>query len=295
MLGRALERIVVAQTRWAKPLGDWLHGIVAAIFGRMLPIRDFLAGTWLGHPLHALITDVPIGALTVTIVLDLIGQPTAADVTLLVGVLTMLGAALAGFADYSTTDGRARVRATVHSLLMLVSLVIYLVSLVIRATGPANRALPIALSIVAYVILAGGAFVGGDVVYLLGNVVDRHAWRSSGTKWQPLQVGETAGGTAGETPREIAEGSLVKARLGIQDLVLIRTGDTILALHNQCAHAGGPLDEGTLVDGCVECPWHGSRFEVATGRRRRGPTVYDQPTYEVRAAQAGGYEARRTS
>lgn len=287
MLGRLLERIVVAQTPWAKPFGDWLHGIVAAILGRMLPIRDFLAGTWLGHPLHAVLTDVPIGALTLTIVLDVIGQPVAADVALLIGVLSMLAAALAGFADYSTTDGRARVRATVHSTLMLVALLLYLVSLAIRATGPASRALPIALSIVAYVILAGGALVGGDVVFVLGNMVDRHAWRSSGTKWQPLEISESDG--------EIAEGTLVKAKLGIQDLVLIRTGETILALHNQCAHAGGPLNEGTLVDGCVECPWHGSRFEVATGRRRRGPTVYDQPTYEVRKVEAGGYEARRVS
>lgn len=283
MLGRLLERIVVAQTGWAKPFGDWLHGVMAAIFGRMLPVRDFLAGTWLGHPLHALLTDVPIGALTVTIVLDLIGQPVAADVALLIGVLSMLAAAAAGYADYSTTDGRARVRATVHSSLMLVSLVIYIVSLVIRAGGPTNRAVPIALSLVAYLILAGGAFVGGDVVFALGNMVDRHAWRSSGTKWQPLEVGE------------IAEGTLVKARLGIQDLVLIRTGQTILALHNQCAHAGGPLSEGSLVDGCIECPWHGSRFEIATGRRRRGPTVYDQPTYEVRPLEAGGYEGRRTA
>jgi len=62
-----------------------------------------------------------------------------------------------------------------------------------------------------------------------------------------------------------------------------------------CAHAGGPLDEGTLEGDVVRCPWHGSRFEVATGRRRRGPTVYDQPTYEVRPAEAGGYEARRVS
>jgi nitrite reductase/ring-hydroxylating ferredoxin subunit len=283
MLGRLLERLVDAQTRWAKPVGDWLHGVTAAVFGRILPVRDFLAGTWLGHPLHALLTDVPIGALTVTIVLDVIGQPVAADVALLIGVLAMLASALAGYADYSTTDGRARVRATVHSAVMLVSLAIYVVSLAIRATGPTNRALPIALSIVAYVILAGGAFVGGDVVFVLGNMVDRHAWRSSGTKWQPLEVGE------------ITEGSLVKAKLGIQDLLLIRTGDTILALHNQCAHAGGPLNEGTLVDGCVECPWHGSRFEVATGRRRRGPTVYDQPSYEVRKIDAGGYEARRVS
>jgi nitrite reductase/ring-hydroxylating ferredoxin subunit/uncharacterized membrane protein len=283
MLGRLLERLVDAQTRWAKPVGDWLHGVTAAVFGRILPVRDFLAGTWLGHPLHPLLTDVPIGALTVTIVLDLIGQPVAADVALLIGVLTMLASALAGYADYSTTDGRARVRATVHSAVMLVSLVIYIVSLAIRATGPTNRALPIALSIVAYVILAGGAFVGGDVVFLLGNMVDRHAWRSAGTKWAPVEVGE------------IAEGSLVKAKVGIQDLVLIRTGDAILALHNQCAHAGGPLNEGTLVDGCLECPWHGSRFEVASGHRRRGPTVYDQPTYEVRKVDAGGYEARRVS
>jgi len=283
MLGRVLERLIDAQSRWAKPLGEWLHRWMAAIFGRMLPIRDFLAGTWLGHPLHALLTDVPIGALTVVIVLDVAGQPAAADVALLVGVVTMIASALAGYADYSTTDGRARVRATVHSSLMLVSLVIYVVSLAIRATGPTSRTLPIALSIVAYLILAAGAFVGGDVVYALGNVVDRHAWRPSGAKWQSLDVGE------------IAEGTLVKAKAGAQALVLIRSGDTIQALHDLCAHAGGPLSEGTIVMGCVECPWHGSRFEIATGRRRRGPTVYDQPAYEVRAVAAGGYEVRRIS
>jgi nitrite reductase/ring-hydroxylating ferredoxin subunit/uncharacterized membrane protein len=283
MLGRVLERVIDAQSRWAKPLGEWLHGLMAAIFGRMLPIRDFLAGTWLGHPLHALLTDVPIGALTLVILLDVVGQPVAADVALLVGVVTMIASALAGYADYSTTDGRARVRATVHSSLMLVSLVIYVVSLAIRATGPTSRSLPIALSIVAYLILAAGAFVGGDVVYALGNMVDRHAWRPSGAKWQSLDVGE------------IAEGTLVKAKAGAQALVLIRSGDTIQALHDLCAHAGGPLSEGTIVMGCVECPWHGSRFEIATGRRRRGPTVYDQPAYEVRAVAAGGYEVRRIS
>jgi nitrite reductase/ring-hydroxylating ferredoxin subunit/uncharacterized membrane protein len=283
MLGRVLERFIDAQSRWAKPLGEWLHGLMAAIFGRMLPIRDFLAGTWLGHPLHALLTDVPIGALTLVIVLDVVGQPVAADVALLVGVVTMIASALAGYADYSTTDGRARVRATVHSSLMLVSLVIYVVSLAIRATGPTSRTLPIALSIVAYLILAAGAFVGGDVVYALGNMVDRHAWRPAGAKWQSLDVGE------------IAEGTLVKAKAGTQALVLIRSGDTIQALHDLCAHAGGPLSEGTIVMGCVECPWHGSRFEIATGRRRRGPTVYDQPAYEVRAVAAGGYEVRRIS
>ncbi len=283
MIGRVLERILDAQSGWAKPLGDWVHRLLAAIFGRMLPIRDLLAGTWLGHPFHALLTDVPIGALTLVIVLDVVGQPTAADVALLIGVLAMFAAALAGFADYSTTDGRARVRATVHSTLMVVALVVYLVSLAIRASGPTGRALPIALSIIAYLVLAAGAFVGGDVVYALGNMVDRHAWRPSGAKWQPLEVGE------------IPEGTLVKAKVGAQALVLVRSGDAVNALHDVCAHAGGPLNEGTLVDGCVECPWHGSRFEIGTGKRRRGPTVYDQPSSEVRVVPAGGYEVRRVS
>jgi nitrite reductase/ring-hydroxylating ferredoxin subunit len=141
----------------------------------------------------------------------------------------------------------------------------------------------IALSIVAFVVLSAGAYVGGDVVFALGNMVDRHAWRPAGAKWQPLEVGD------------LPDGTPVNARLGLQGLVVVRSGETIHALHDQCAHAGGPLSGGRLVDGCIECPWHGSRFELATGRRRRGPTVYDQPTYEVRPADAGGYEARRTS
>jgi len=283
MLGRLFIRIIDAQNGWARPFGDWLHGLVDAIYGRMVPIRSFFNGTWLGHPLHAVLTDVPIGALFLVIVLDLLGQPTGADVALVLGVLTMLGAAIVGFADYSVTDGTARVRATVHSTVMIVALVVYLVSLGLRAGSPADRTVPIALSIVGFLILSAGAYVGGDVVFVLGNMVDRHAWRPAGAKWAQLEVAE------------LEEGVPLRGKAGIQNLVVVRWGDTIHALHDQCAHAGGPLSGGKIVDGCIECPWHGSRFELATGRRRRGPTVYDQPAYEVRAAEGGGYEVRRVS
>ncbi|MEA2535973.1 MAG: hypothetical protein QOF11_207 [Chloroflexota bacterium] len=283
MLGRALTRLIDAQAGWARPFGDWLHGAADAIFGRMVTIRSLLNGTWLGHPLHAVLTDVPIGALTVVIVLDLLGQPTAADAALVLGILAMVASAVIGFADYSVTDGKARVRATVHSTLMIVALLLYVVSLALRAGSPVDRTAPIILSIVAYLVLSAGGFVGGDVAYVLGNMVDRHAWRPAGTKWAPLEVGD------------LPEGQLVRGKLGAQNLVLVRQGDTILALHDQCAHAGGPLSGGRIVDGQVECPWHQSRYELTTGRRRRGPTVYDQPTYEVRPAEASGYEARRTA
>ena len=76
---------------------------------------------------------------------------------------------------------------------------------------------------------------------------------------------------------------------------MIREGDRILAVHAQCAHAGGPLAEGELVDGAIQCPWHGSRFRLADGHVVRGPSMYDQPAYDVRPAEAGGWEVRRAA
>lgn len=281
-MARFLTRLIDAQAVWARPLGDFVHGIVHWLFHRMKPVHNFLNGTWLGHPLHAVLTDVPVGVFTVVIILDIVDQRQAADVALLFGIVAMVAAAVAGYADYADTDGTARVRATVHSTLMVVALVIYLISLATRLGTPLDRTLPIATSLVAYLFLAAGAFVGGDVVYALGNMVDHHAFRGRSAKWTPL-----------EAPADLPEGVPTKAKAGAQTLVLVRRGDTVLALHDTCAHAGGPLSEGRVVDGCIECPWHASRFDLTTGHLRRGPSVYDQPRYEVRRTPEGGWEARR--
>jgi len=283
-MARFLTRLIDAQAVWARPFGDFNHRWLSALFRRMWTIKDLLHGRWLGHPLHSAATDLPIGVLTVVIVLDLLGQPAAADIALIVGVLTMLTAAVPGAVDYSDTDGTARVRATVHATLMVVALVIYIISLLLRAGSPTDRTLPIGRWVVGYLILIAGACVGGDVVYVLGNMVSRHAFRGAGTKSIAFDLGAAT---------EIPENTPIKAKLGINNLVLVRQGDTIHALHEQCAHAGGPLSEGTLVDGCVECPWHGSRFRLSDGLVQQGPSVYDQPAYELRIAEGGGYEVRR--
>lgn len=283
MIGRFLTRIVDAQAGWARPFGDFNHRWLSGLFRPMRPVKDFLNGTWLGHPVHAALTDLPIGVLTVSIILDLIGQPVGADVALLVGVLSIVAAAVAGLADYTDTDGTARMRATVHATLMTVSLVVFAASLAIRAGNPADRTIAIVLVVVGYLVMSASAAIGGDVVFLIGTHVNRHAWRGAGAKWVPLELGDLA---------DIPEGGPTKAKAGINTLVLVRTGETILALHETCAHAGGPLAEGTLVDGCIQCPWHGSRYRLTDGHVRRGPSMYDQPAYEVRRGDAG-WEVRR--
>jgi nitrite reductase/ring-hydroxylating ferredoxin subunit/uncharacterized membrane protein len=286
-MDRWLARLVVAQGRWAKPFGEFNHRWLHALFHPMPAVRDFLNGRWLGHPLHGLLTDAPIGILFLVIVLDVLGQRTAADIALLIGILAMGAAALAGLADYSDTDGTARERATVHGTLMVIALLVYVLSLALRAGGGDDRTIATLTSVFAFLVLAAGAYVGGDVVYVLGNMVRHHAFLGGGTKWLALEPAESD--AAGDIP----EGRLVKGKLGINALVLVRQGDAVLALHDQCAHAGGPLSGGTLEDGCVACPWHGSSFRLSDGRVRRGPSVYDQPAYEVRRAEAGGWEARR--
>ena len=293
MLARFLIRTMDAQAVWTKPLGDLAHRFLHWLFHRMPAVRDLLNGRWLGHPLHAVLTDAPIGILFLVIVFDVIGQPGAAAWALGVGILAMLAAALAGFADYADTDGRPRERATLHSTLMILALVLYVISMLLRLGGegaldpvPATAGW---LSVASFLILSAGAYVGGDVVYMLGNMVNRHAFRGAGAKWIALEPAEVDG--AGTIP----EGRPIRAKLGINQLVLVRQGDRILALHDTCAHAGGPLNEGKLVDGVIECPWHYSRYRLADGHVVRGPSVYDQPAYEVRAKEGGGWEARRQS
>lgn len=288
-MDRILGRLVAAQARWARPLGDFNHRWLHALFRPIPAVRDLLNGRWLGHPLHGVLTDVPIGILFLVIVLDIAGQRGAADIALVVGILAMLAAAVTGAADYADTDGAARERATVHSALMVTALLVYVTSLVMRITGGdgSDRVATIWVSIVAFVILSAGAYVGGDVVYVLGNMVSRHAFRGGGTKWITLEPAELD--AAGDIP----EGRPVKGKLGINTVALVRQGDVVLAVHDQCAHAGGPLSGGTISDGTVTCPWHGSRFRLADGHVVQGPSVYDQPAYEVRRTEAGGWEARR--
>ena len=286
---RWLARLMDVQGRWTKPFGDFNHRWLHALFRPMPVVRDLLNGRWLGHPLHAVLTDAPIGIMFLVIVFDLAGQPLATHTKaiLLIGILTMLAAALAGLADYSDTDGAARERATLHGTLMVVALLLYVVSFVLRQGQSPPWPAAIAFSLAGFLVISAGAYVGGEVVFALGNMVSRHAFRGAGTKWITLEPAEA------DADGNIPEGRPVKGKLGINTLVLVRQGETILALHDQCAHAGGPLSGGTLEDGSVVCPWHASRYRLSDGHVTRGPSVYDQPAYEVRRADAGGWEARR--
>lgn len=288
-MGSRLARLLARGDRAARGFGDWNHRWLSALFRPLRPVRDILNGRWLGHPLHPAITDVPIGAFVVALILDLVGQPDGAVWAVIVGQASFAAAAITGLADYSDADGTTRARATVHGTVMVVGGALTLASLAVRLGGATTDVVAIVLLVAGLLVIGAGAYVGGDLVFRLGSMVDRHAFRGAGGKWVRLDTGEVA--DLGTLP----ERSPRRMRAGANDLVIVRDGATIHALHAVCAHAGGPLDQGTIVDGCIECPWHGARYRLDDGAVRRGPSVYDQPRYEVRAAEGGGYEVRRAA
>ncbi|MGH3494444.1 MAG: Rieske (2Fe-2S) protein, partial [Sciscionella sp.] len=120
----------------------------------------------------------------------------------------------------------------------------------------------------------------GHLAYSLGVGVDTNAFDVGAVDWTPLGV---------EVPED---GRPVRAVVDSVPVVAVRQPDGVRVLAGRCSHRGGPLYEGEVADGCITCPWHGSRFDLATGAVEQGPAAAEQPVYEVRETE-GGIEVRR--
>ena len=121
-----------------------------------------------------------------------------------------------------------------------------------------------------YAIALGAAYLGGDLVY--GQRIGvTHADARLPEEFTPV-IDSAA----------LAENTMVRARAGETDVLLVRQHGRVCALVHACAHLGGPLSEGTLKDGSVVCPWHGSEFALEDGRVLNGPATHNQPCLVVR-------------
>ncbi|MGF1467747.1 MAG: Rieske 2Fe-2S domain-containing protein [Sandaracinaceae bacterium] len=70
-------------------------------------------------------------------------------------------------------------------------------------------------------------------------------------------------------------------------IAVVRDGDLVTAIHGVCAHQGGPLYEGKVLDGCLTCPWHGWQYRTSDGQ---SPPPFEErlPTYRVALAPSDG-------
>lgn len=237
------------------------------------PLKDALSGSWLGHALHPVLTDVPIGCWTNAFFFDLMPWSrrarTAADALIALGIAAAVPTAATGLSDWVDTKGSTRRVGTTHAALNSVALVLYIASL--RARRKGSRARGIALAMVGAGVVTVSAALGGHLVYNLGVGVRTTAFDDELGDWTDVAA-----------EAELVEGAPVQVLAGEVPVLLLRRGGAIHALADRCTHRGGPLHEGEVAGGCVVCPWHMSAFRLEDGVLERGPSTYDQPVFDVR-------------
>jgi 3-phenylpropionate/trans-cinnamate dioxygenase ferredoxin component len=79
----------------------------------------------------------------------------------------------------------------------------------------------------------------------------------------------------------LPQDSGVRVKVGELRIAMFRVGERVYALADRCSHAEAWLSEGEIWDGAVECPRHGSEFDLETGVPMSLPATKPVPTYEV--------------
>lgn len=248
-------------------------------------VKDAVSGTWLGHALHPLLTDAVIGPWTSVLILDAVGgedSQRAAELLIGVGIAASVPTALTGASDWADTevgDESARRVGALHAVLNTTALGLFTASLAARRSGRRGRGK--ALAAAGGAALAVSGHLGGHLSYSQGVGVEQTAFDPGPEEW-----------TATIPAAELGEGDATCATAGRTPVLLVRRRGTVHAIHNRCSHRGGPLDEGDVSDGCVTCPWHGSRFRLSDGAVEQGPATGPQPAFDVRERD-GRLEVRR--
>lgn len=81
---------------------------------------------------------------------------------------------------------------------------------------------------------------------------------------------------------DVQVSQMMAVEVNDERICLANVNGKYYAIGNVCTHMGGPLAEGKLEDYIVQCPWHGSRFDIRSGKVVRPPAMKPEPTYEVK-------------
>jgi nitrite reductase/ring-hydroxylating ferredoxin subunit/uncharacterized membrane protein len=252
-------------------------------------VRNALDGKWLEVPLHPVLTDVPVGSWTAALVFDGLDAATdsraarnAADASLVMGILGALGAAVTGLSDWRYLSGGSRRMGVAHGLLNTIGLVLSVVSLLLRATG--RRKAGRLTFLAGYSVSGMAAHLGGELSYNYGVRVNRNTFVPDGPEdFVPVLDEE-----------ELPQNGTRKVEVDGAGILLSRSsGGEICAISSVCSHLGGPLEEGSRDGGTVVCPWHGSRYDLCSGKVLESPAVFPQSRYETRVRD-GRIEVKAT-
>jgi nitrite reductase/ring-hydroxylating ferredoxin subunit len=244
-------------------------------------VTNALNGVWLGHPVHAPLVSVASGAIGTTLTLDALtvlagkkgkaalGTTQLADHALALGILANLGSVVTGMTDWQHTHEQERRIGLVHGLLNVTATTLYVFSWNERRRGRHLRGR--VASVIGYGISAGSGYLGGALVFGSGIGIDRSGARLNTSKWIPVL-----------SEKSLANGKPQRVDVDGVGVVVCHDGDSVAAVGEFCPHLAAPMADGWLDRGRIVCPWHGSQFDVESGRVIKGPATAPLPRYQAR-------------
>lgn len=266
---------------WLDKLADPLQAAAHQVFGANKAGRtakNILNGVPFRHRMHPALIIVPLGAWTTAVLLDALDVATSgdtqkgfrrsADASIALGLVSVVPTAAAGIADWVDLYDHHRRVGTAHALLNNVAATLYGTSLGLRLLG--KRGAGRATAGLGYAVVLLSGMLGGEMVYNLGVNVPRLLHPKPPTDYVDVLA-------SGDLP----QGTPLTVEVGRVPVMLYRQGGQAFAVEAWCTHAGGPLAEGKFDGTTVECPWHGSCFDLTDGRPLQGPATAPLHTFEV--------------
>jgi uncharacterized membrane protein/nitrite reductase/ring-hydroxylating ferredoxin subunit len=246
------------------------------------------------HPIHPMLIAFPLAFFFGTFVFDLLGVLFGSTSMLVVGyymniagIITAVVAAIPGLIDYLHSvppDSSAKDRALKHGLVNGTATVLFLVTFILRNIADPHFVSILLIEVVGLILLTAGGWMGGTLVYRNGiGVFPRYA--SSG-KWseefydteeeaEKIDIGKTD---------DLQTDQMKLLHVNGKRIVLGRTETGFVAFSDHCTHKGGSLASGVLICGTVQCPWHGSQFDVKTGVVKAGPAKETIQVHQIKVS-----------
>lgn len=243
-----------------------------------------------GHPIHPMLIPFPFAFLTGAFLFDVAGRVTGhagwwatGGHLALIGIATALLAAVPGFIDYLRTvppKSSGKRRATTHMLLNLTVVAVFVVATLLRSGSVAPETSVVVLEGLAVAMLFVGGWLGGVLVSRNQISVDHRYARAGKWKEESVRASDQPVVVAKSDELEVDQMKLL--RLNERRLVLARTKEGYVVFDDRCTHRGGSLAGGVMINGVVQCPWHGSQFDCRSGAVKAGPAKEPVETFRVR-------------
>ncbi len=241
------------------------------------------------HPIHPILVSFPIAFLIGTFVFDILFILTktqsfwqTAYYLEIAGIATGLLAAIPGFIDYLFTippESSAKKRGAKHAIANVSHLILFFIALMMKINETSNITVILILEAVGVVLIFIAGYLGGTLIYR--NQIGVDGRYANAGKWKEAYKPQTGHPVKVASADELEINQMKLIHIGKKRIVIGKNEKGYVAFDDRCPHKGGSLAGGAMICGTVQCPWHGSQFDVSSGVIKAGPAKEGIKTYTL--------------